>query len=280
AVTYATTYTWTVPIGWSITGGAGTTSITVTAGSAGQNGNVSVTAGNSCGTSGASIKAVTVVATPATPGAITGTTPQCAGATSQTYSISAVTYATTYTWTVPTGWSITGGAGTTSITVTAGSAGQNGNVSVTAGNSCGTSTASILAVTVVTTPVTPGAITGTTPQCAGATSQSYSISAVTSATTYTWTVPTGWSITGGAGTNAITVTAGSAGQNGNVSVTAGNSCGTSTASILAVTVIATPATPGAITGTTPQCAGATSQTYSISAVTSATTYTWTVPIGW
>src|ERR1019366_7576767 len=192
AVTYATTYTWTVPIGWSITGGAGTTSITVTAGSAGQNGNVSVTAGNSCGTSAASVKAVTVIATPATPGAITGTTPQCSGATSQTYSISAVTYATTYTWTVPTGWSVTGGAGTSSITVTAGSTGQNGNVSVTAGNSCGTSAASILAVTVVTTPVTPGAITGTTPQCAGATSQSYSISAVTSATTYTWTVPIGW----------------------------------------------------------------------------------------
>jgi len=91
---------------------------------------------------------VTVVATPATPGAITGTTPQCAGVTGQTYSISAVTYATTYTWVVPAGWSITAGAGTASITVTAGSAGQNGNITVTAGNSCGTSAASTLAVTV------------------------------------------------------------------------------------------------------------------------------------
>ena len=54
--------------------------------------------------------------TPAQPGTITGTATQCPGLTSQAYSISAVAGATTYTWTVPTGWTITGGAGTTSIT--------------------------------------------------------------------------------------------------------------------------------------------------------------------
>ncbi len=280
SVTYATTYTWTVPTGWSITAGQGTTSITVTAGSAGQNGNITVTAGNACGTSSAQSLAVTVIATPSTPGTISGTATQCAGATSQTYSISSVTYATTYTWTVPTGWSITAGQGTTSITVTAGSAGQNGNITVTAGNTCGTSSAQSLAVTAITTPSTPGTITGTATQCAGATSQTYSISSVTYASTYTWTVPTGWSITAGQGTTSITVTAGSAGQNGNITVTAGNSCGTSSAQSLAVTVVATPATPGAISGTTTQCPGATSQTYSISSVTYATTYTWTVPTGW
>ena len=132
---------------------------------------------------------------------------------------------------------ITAGAGTTSITVTSGTAGQNGSITVTAGNSCGTSTASSLAVTVNPgTPAHPGAITGTTPQCPGLTGQTYSISAVTNATTYTWTVPTGWSITAGAGTTSITVTTGAAGQNGNITVTAGNSCGTSAASTLAVTV--------------------------------------------
>ena len=173
---------------------------------------------------------------PATPGTISGTATQCPGLTGQTYSISAVTNATTYTWTVPTGWSVTGGAGTTSITVTAGAAGQNGDISVTAGNTCGTSAPRTLAVTVTAIPSTPGTITGTATQCPGLTSQTYSISAVTNATTYTWTVPTGWSITGGAGTISITVTTGSAGQNGNISVSAGNSCGTSTASTLAVTV--------------------------------------------
>lgn len=83
---------------------------------------------------------------PATPGAISGTVSQCPNVTGQVYYISAVTNATTYNWTVPTGWSITGGAGTVSITVTTGNLGQNGNITVTAGNSCGTSAAATLAV--------------------------------------------------------------------------------------------------------------------------------------
>src|ERR1035437_5069477 len=50
---------------------------------------------------------VTVNSLPATPGAISGTATQCGGLTGQIYSITAVTGATTYTWTVPTGWSVT-----------------------------------------------------------------------------------------------------------------------------------------------------------------------------
>ena len=281
SVTNATTYTWTVPTGWAITSGAGTISITVTSGSAGQNGNISVTAGNSCGTSSARNLAVTVASAPATPGIISGNTTQCSGLTGQVYSIGSVANATTYTWTVPSGWAVTNGAGTTSITVTTGSTGQNGNISVTAGNSCGTSSASNLAVTVSpATPATPGAITGTSALCSGQSGQIYNISSVSNATTYSWTVPTGWTINSGAGTTSITVTTGSSGQNGNISVTAGNSCGTSSASTLAVTVISAPATPGTITGTTSQCASLAGQVYSIASVTGATTYTWTVPTGW
>jgi len=282
AVGSATTYTWGVPAGWTITGGAGTTAITVTTGGAGQNGNITVTAGNACGTSAASSLAVTVnPGTPTTPGAITGTATQCPGLTSQTYSVTAVANATTYTWSVPAGWTITSGTGTNSINVTTGTTGQNGNITVTAGNSCGTSAASSLAVTVsAATPATPGAITGTTPQCPSVAGQTYSITAVANATTYTWAVPAGWTITAGAGTTSITVTSGTNGQNGNITVTAGNSCGTSAASTKAVTVVTTPATPGAITGTTTQCPTLAGQTYSITAVANATTYTWGVPAGW
>ncbi len=162
--------------------------------------------------------------------------------------------ATTYTWTVPTGWSITGGAGTTSITVTTGTTGQNGNISVTAGNSCGTSAVRNLAVTVTAIPSTPGTISGTATQCPGLANQTYSISAVPNATIYTWAVPTGWSITSGAGTTSITVTTGSAGQNGSISVSAGNSCGTSSANTLAVTVNpGTPAAPAANAGSGATC---------------------------
>ena len=110
-----------------------------------------VRVGNSCGTSGnsGSQTLTTSVPTPATPGAISGTASQCPSLTGQVYSVSAVTNATTYNWTVPTGWTITSGAGTTAITVTTGSTGQNGNITVTAGNACGTSAASSLAVTVL-----------------------------------------------------------------------------------------------------------------------------------
>jgi len=377
---------------------------------------------------------------PSVPSTITGTATQAPGATGQTYSISAVTNATTYTWTVPTGWTITAGQGTTAITVTTGATGQNGNISVTAGSVCGTSTAQYLPVTVVwacgsafpithtagsvspvsktvnygtvttnlsgsnkcwitqnlgssnqataatdatepsagwywqfnrlqgykhdgavrtpsttwitsisensdwvaandpctyelgsswriptqtewtnvnadgawanlnnayasvlklhaagylqssvgsltyrgtignfwsstqssnssgsnlsfsntsstlissdkasgftlrclkdscSSPYTPGAIIGPPSQCPSSTGQVYSITVVSGATTYTWTVPAGWVITSGQGSTGITVTTGTAGQNGNITVTAGNTCGTSTASYLAVTV--------------------------------------------
>jgi hypothetical protein len=107
-------------------------------------------------------------ATPATPGTITGTATQCPALTAQTYSITAVTNASTYNWTVPTGWSITAGAGTTSITVTTGSASQNEIIAVTAQNSCGTSAKSNLSVTVNPSPSAP-TITITQPNCASST---------------------------------------------------------------------------------------------------------------
>ena len=241
SVAGATAYNWEVPAGWNITAGQGTASITVTTGASGQNGNVSVTANNACGASAAQTLAVTVSpATPSQPGTITGTATQCPALTGQTYNISSVTNATTYNWSVPTGWTITAGTGTNSITVTTGSSGQNGNVSVTAANSCGTSTVRILAVTVSpATPSQPGTVTGTATQCPGLTGQTYSIASVAGASSYTWTVPTGWSITAGTGTTSITVTTGTASQNGNVSVTATNSCGTSSVRTLAVTVSST-----------------------------------------
>ena len=63
---------------------------------------------------------VTIHGVPAAPGPITGPTPVCANTAGLVYSISTVPTATTYTWAVPSGWLITGGQGTESITVTAG----------------------------------------------------------------------------------------------------------------------------------------------------------------
>ena len=71
----------------------------------------------------------------------------------QVYSCTTVTNAANYNWTVPTGWIILSGAGTTSITVTSGTSAQSGNVTVTATNGCGTSGIVTYAVA-ITAPIT------------------------------------------------------------------------------------------------------------------------------
>lgn len=101
-----------------------------------------------CTTGSRTAVIATVNQTPATPEIISGVTTPCENITGEIYSITAVPNATSYTWTVPLGWTITSGNGTTSITLTTGTAGQNGNISVTANNTCGSSTAQTLAVTV------------------------------------------------------------------------------------------------------------------------------------
>lgn len=86
-------------------------------------------------------------------------------------------------------------------------------------------------------PATPAAITGLTGICASTAGLVYSISPVVNATSYIWSVPAGWVINAGQGTNTITVTAGN--NSGNVTVYASNFCGNSATRSLAVTVSAT-----------------------------------------
>lgn len=127
-------------------------------------------------------------------------------------------------------------------------------------------------------PATPGTITGPATVCP-ATTQTYSVTAVANATTYNWTLPAGWGINSGTGTNSISVTTGT--SSGNVTVTASNACGTSAAQTKTVTANPPiPATPGTITGSTTVCPGVTGLVYSISAVPNATSYAWTFPAGW
>ena len=105
----------------------------------------------------------------------------------------------------------------TGVTHTQGSQSTNGQILITS--------------IVSTGPATPGPITGTTSVCSGS-SQTYSVSPVTGATSYIWTLPSGWS--GSSTTNSINATAGATG--GNITVKATNSCGTSPASTMALTV--------------------------------------------
>ncbi len=74
---------------------------------------------------------------PSAPGTITGNSSAVLNAANEAYSIAAITGATSYNWTVPTGATITEGQGTTSIVVTFGT--TSGNISVQAESGCGNS---------------------------------------------------------------------------------------------------------------------------------------------
>ncbi len=87
---------------------------------------------------------------PSQPGTITGNVSVTVGS-SQTYSITAVSGATSYLWKLPAGWS--GSSVNTSITTTVGS--SSGTISVAAVNSCGTSAFSNLSVNVIIPPPPP-----------------------------------------------------------------------------------------------------------------------------
>jgi PKD repeat protein len=136
----------------------------------------------------------------------------------------------------PTSWSwvFQGGTPPTSIaqnpTVTYASPGYY-TVTLTVDDGNGpTSKIDSAHVTVVGPVSTPSAISGVTAPCPNDV-ESYSVTNDPAAF-YTWTLPSGW--VGTSGTNSITATVGTVG--GNIEVTANNVCGSSTASILPVTV--------------------------------------------
>ena len=265
AVAGATSYTWILPGGWTGT----STSNFIDATASATSGDISVTANNSCGSSAAQTLAITVNSIPAQPGTISGTSIVCSGGL-DTYSITAVAGATSYTWTLPGGW--TGTSTTNSIDATASA--TSGDISVTANNTCGSSTAQTLAIGVNSIPAQPETISGTSTICSGSLN-TYTITTVAGATSYTWTMPAGWM--GTSATNSIDATASA--TSGDVSVTANNTCGSSTAQTLTITVNSIPAQPGTISGNATVCSGS-SNTYSTLAVAGATTYTWSMPNGW
>jgi hypothetical protein len=264
-VTGASSYTWTLPSGWS--GTSNSESISVSVGTNG--GTISVTANNSCGSGISRNQTISITPVVAQPDPINGETTVCQGS-DQVYSISSVPGATSYTWNLPSGW--TGNSSSESITATAGASG--GTISVAANNSCGPGTPRNLIVTVTTSPDQPGAISGATTVCQGST-QVYSISPVAGATSYTWTLPSGWS--GSSTSESISTTVGFA--EGNISVTANNSCGSRIPRNLSVSVSTVPSQPGQITGLTSLCQGQSSVIYSVPVISDAESYSWTLPSG-
>ena len=203
-VSGALSYTWVVPDDWDITAGQNTTEITVRVGALA--GSVSVMASNGCGDSPVSTLEVTPASTPpSAPGPVTGNSSLCVGQQGLTYSIEPVTGTSFYTWTMPDPtWTILSGQGTTSVMVNAGTAA--GTIEVNATNGCGTGGASAFTTTFLPAASAPERIIDESAPCKGLV---YAVAEVKGASSYTWTVPQGWTITSGQGTSRINVKANS-----------------------------------------------------------------------
>lgn len=221
------------------------------------------------GTSWQNIFCSNCTSPPATAGSVTGSTNPCQNATGVSYIISPVAGSTSYTWTVPSGATITAGQNTTGIVVTFGT--TDGNVAVTASNSCGTSVSPNLAITLqTTTPAQPSTITGTTPVCQNQTSVAYSVTNV-AGVTYTWTYSgSGFTVASGQGTNAITANFSGSATTGTLTVTPSSGCGNGTAQTFAVTVNTLLASPTAGT----QTPSASQIIWNWNTVSGATGYRW------
>jgi hypothetical protein len=187
------------------------------------------------------------------PGPIVGSVEFCPFATeAYTITVSGATPSTVYTWTVPPGATVTAGQGTNSILITFG--GTNGTISVDVSNECATASQNLPVTTSSCTffaggsndgfasnegciqslsggsALIAGPVVGPSQFCAFATeSYTITVAGATAATTYSWSVPAGATVTAGQGTNTILVTFGN--TNGNVSVVAANTCSTTNASL-------------------------------------------------
>ncbi|WP_344817431.1 T9SS type A sorting domain-containing protein, partial [Flavobacterium cheonanense] len=205
------TYQWTVPSGMTITSGQGTSSISVTVTDA-VSGLVSVRSISSCGTSAA--VTLTVGTTPVL-GGISGTAVVCGAAQTTidangqvlnnnpvnqyTYAVTAVAGVTNYNWSVPTGATLVSGQGTNAIVVSFNLSNfGSGVISVQGSNSCGTGIIRTFSVSSVT-----GNIAGPTNICS-LTTATYSVPSDIG-TNFVWSLPTGMTITSGAGTSTIAV---------------------------------------------------------------------------
>ncbi len=273
AVAEATNYEWFGFDGATIVSGNGTTNVIVDFGATVTSGfTVKVYAENVCGISDSA--SLWIRRTISTPNFSTAPVSACAGATSVAFDVTSVVGATTYTWTAPANATIATGQGTDAVTVNFGPSFTSGQICVNASNLCFTTPDRCK--NIVSNPGIPGSIVGNSTGLCNS-SATYTISPVTGATNYTWTVPTGSTITAGQTTNSINVDFGPTFVFGDVTVIAKNSCGDSP--IKVKQVAAAPTKPVAVIGNAAPCANSTGNVYSVALVPSATSYDWTVPAG-
>ncbi len=279
AVTGATSYTWNVPSGSTITAGGNSNSIVVTIGIT--LGNISVTADNSCGPSGLTNQGITINDIPVTPGPFTTfSNPVCQG-DAKTYTLNNDPTVVTYNWSYATGSGASFSTTTNSNLVTFSTIATSGNIQVSATNTCGTSAQYVFGITVNPLPLQPSTINSSSPTsvCQGQSGVSYSV--VNDPTvSYNWYYSSGTGAAITPASNVASVDFSNAATSGSIEVTAQNTCGISAASSIAVIVNSLPASPSAFSGASPAtvCKGQTGVVYSVVSV-AATTYTWGYSVG-
>jgi predicted CxxxxCH...CXXCH cytochrome family protein len=297
AITGATDYTWTVPSGWTIDGGQGTTTLSATSGTLGQDGDITVYATNTCGDDLSPSVLSVVIGTPPDCPSSNAITPsgiqtvcEDVAASQLTDAISSSggsgTFTSLYQWYYNTSNSntISGattiGSATSSTYTPLSTSAEAGDrwyfcVGYATDNTCAQTDAdqslasNAVQITVNPNPGTPTAISGTADVEPSTTGLVYSTTSTNAdADGYTWTLPTGWTQTGGGTSNSITVTSGTDGQNGDITVTASNSCATSAVTTLAVTSSVASNPPTITLGSNPEvCQGTTSASLTYSATT-------------
>ena len=203
---------------------------------------------------------------PAQPGVISGPVNPCYNS-SQTYSIAPVAGATSYIWTTPIGWS--GSSTTNSINVTV--MNSSINLTVRAVNACGSGPSQTIVLSVAHTLPQAGIITGLMSVCKGSI-HTYSVPLDVNASSYTWTLPNGW--TGTSSTNSITVTAGTI-FSGNISVNANNVCGAGPIRALWVSLISViPVTISGVPGNYNFCSQIAPLSVTLTASSGYSSYSW------
>lgn len=242
--TSADNYVWSFPTGWSVTQGAGTSSLLVT--SADSSGAVTVFAQNACGNSDtASANVMALPSNLGAAGAITGDTVVCAGDT-VIYLTAAINGAMTYAWSYPADWGLLSSNGAASVSLVAGA--TSGAVSVGGVNSCGVGVPSSKNITVNNVPAN-GAVSGADTICLGDGSNiSYQLNPSPAAGNIQWAIPAGWTLISGQGTTTINVSAN--GTGGQINCSVSNGCGTTNFTPAVLSVIDTPVVSIANNGTT------------------------------
>ncbi|MBN1463559.1 MAG: hypothetical protein JW922_07785, partial [Paludibacteraceae bacterium] len=264
-----TAYTWNVSAGGSITAGATTRQISVKWNNDGpQTVSVNYTNAGGCSALTPTVKNVTVNPSP-TP-TIIGDNLVCADGANEIYTTESGM--DTYTWGVSSGGVITSGAGTNQVTI-AWSTGGAKIVTVNYLNafSCSASTPTQYNVTVKPLPVP--IITGKSTVCVGDINEVYTTEVGMSS--YDWQISAGGTITGGLGTNSITVTWNNVGpQQVSVNYINGDNCTASLPTIMNVDVQDLPVPT--INGSNGGCLGSVT-TYSTEA--GMNTYVWNTSAG-